>query len=132
MGYEVPPTRSFCQVFRRFRGSKYLSFFMPILRKNMVAQDLTRGSKMWYNYYNGGVLLKKIKSCSAAPFLFGTTAPPSSLSNKCSVGRPPAPRNVKGAAPFAAPFRGHVIGGTAPWANALVAAKKYARKNMRA
>jgi hypothetical protein len=35
---------------------------MPILRKNMVAQDLTRGSKMWYNYYNGGVLLKKIKN----------------------------------------------------------------------
>ena len=46
----------------KYFGVSEVAIPLFFLCKNMVAQDLTRGSKMWYNYYNGGVLLKKIKN----------------------------------------------------------------------
>ena len=55
----------------------------------MVAQDLTRGSKSWYNYYNGGVLLKKNKSCYAAPF-FATRGTAPAPSEHLFAGAPPS------------------------------------------
>ena len=84
----------FVKYFKRLRAILCSLF----LCKNMVAQDLTDASFLWYNYYNGGVLLKKIKNpvrCAHVQLLFiWYRSSTQLLPNKCSVGRPPAPRNV--------------------------------------
>jgi hypothetical protein len=71
---------------------------------------------MWYNYYNGRVLLLGRVGEALLFFILPKAQLSQLLIEQMFGGGPPSIEIDWGAAPFAAPFRGLTIGGTAPYA----------------